>query len=1085
MAEREVELRDRARPRRHPRRDRRGTATGALRRCAVRRDPPRGSSATSARGHTSCRRRASSPTTRPCCWSTRAWCRSSRTSSASRPRRTPAPPACRSACAPSTSTRSARPPGTARSSRWPATSASATTSRRARSSSPGTLLTRGRRPGGYGLRRGQALGHGLPRRRRGVRPVARDRRPRRAGSSAAARPTTTGTWACPGRAARAARSTTTAARSTAREGGPAVDEDRYLEVWNLVFMQYQLSEVRSKVDFDIAGPLPKQNIDTGMGLERMATRAAGRRQPLRDRHQPGDPRPRGRPDRRAVRRGPRSRRPAARRRRPRPHRRDAHRRRRHAVQRGPRLRAAPDHAPRGPRHAPARRATSRMRELVDATHRRDGPAVPRAGHRRRRASTRSRRPRRRLPRDAAHRRDHLRHRRPARRAQAGGVLSGERGVRAARHLRLPDRPDPGDGGRAGPAGRRAGLPRPHGRSSATAPRPTAARQEAGHADVSAYRALLERAGAVGVHRLRRGAHARRCCAACSSTASVAEAAPEGDEVEVVLDRTPFYAEGGGQLADPGRLVLADGTVLEVSDVQQPLPDLVVHTARVLSRRGAGRQRAAGRGRRRAPPRRSAARTPRPTWSTRRSATRWGSQATQAGSLNAPGRFRFDFASPAGRARRRAARRRAADQRDRAGRPRGARVRHHARTRRGGSARWRCSARSTATRSASSRSATTPASSAAARTPRAPASSAWSSCSASPRIGSGVRRVEGLVGLDAYPYLAREHVLLAQLADVVQGADRRRCPTGSPASWRACARSEKELGAAARRARCCSAPASSPPARPTSFGVRVRRRRGARRHARRPGPRARARRPRPARPGPPGAVVVAAGGDRVVAGRRGQRGRPGTRADGRRPAARGRAGGRRQGRRQGRRRPGRRQRRRPASPRRSGCRARSSAGCADLLSAAPGVVARGRRRHRARRRRRQRPAPGARQPGRDGARARVCAGRRDRRRARGGAGRRRAADLAVRARRPPPRPTWPGTGPPSFAPLVAPVPVELVDERLTTVTATARAAGVGQERQGGAGRRRPGRGGGAAAGRARPALSARLAAPVTDLVRLAA
>ncbi|MGW4794740.1 alanine--tRNA ligase [Nonomuraea sp. NPDC004297] len=55
-----------------------------------------------------------------------------------------------------------------------------------------------------------------------------------------------------------------------KEGGPVADEDRYLEVWNLVFMQYQLSQVRSKVDFDIAGELPSKNIDTGMGLERMA-----------------------------------------------------------------------------------------------------------------------------------------------------------------------------------------------------------------------------------------------------------------------------------------------------------------------------------------------------------------------------------------------------------------------------------------------------------------------------------------------------------------------------------------------------------------------------------------------------------------------------------------------------------------------------------------------------------------------------------------------------------------------------------------------------------------------------------------------
>lgn len=47
-------------------------------------------------------------------------------------------------------------------------------------------------------------------------------------------------------------------------------EDRYLEIWNLVFMQDELSAVRSKEDFDIAGSLPKKNIDTGMGLERVA-----------------------------------------------------------------------------------------------------------------------------------------------------------------------------------------------------------------------------------------------------------------------------------------------------------------------------------------------------------------------------------------------------------------------------------------------------------------------------------------------------------------------------------------------------------------------------------------------------------------------------------------------------------------------------------------------------------------------------------------------------------------------------------------------------------------------------------------------
>jgi alanyl-tRNA synthetase len=55
-----------------------------------------------------------------------------------------------------------------------------------------------------------------------------------------------------------------------REGGPAADDNRFTEIWNLVFMQYAIDNVRSKVDFDIVGDLPKKNIDTGMGLERVA-----------------------------------------------------------------------------------------------------------------------------------------------------------------------------------------------------------------------------------------------------------------------------------------------------------------------------------------------------------------------------------------------------------------------------------------------------------------------------------------------------------------------------------------------------------------------------------------------------------------------------------------------------------------------------------------------------------------------------------------------------------------------------------------------------------------------------------------------
>ncbi|WP_030298110.1 alanine--tRNA ligase [Streptomyces sp. NRRL F-5681] len=60
-----------------------------------------------------------------------------------------------------------------------------------------------------------------------------------------------------------------------REGGPAVDEDRYMEFWNLVFMQYERGAGPGKSGYPILGELPRRNIDTGMGLERMATLLQG------------------------------------------------------------------------------------------------------------------------------------------------------------------------------------------------------------------------------------------------------------------------------------------------------------------------------------------------------------------------------------------------------------------------------------------------------------------------------------------------------------------------------------------------------------------------------------------------------------------------------------------------------------------------------------------------------------------------------------------------------------------------------------------------------------------------------------------
>ncbi|MFV2001143.1 MAG: alanine--tRNA ligase [Acidimicrobiia bacterium] len=54
------------------------------------------------------------------------------------------------------------------------------------------------------------------------------------------------------------------------DGGPVVDEERFMEFWNLVFMQYIQDE-----PYHVVGDLPAKSIDTGMGLERMASLMQG------------------------------------------------------------------------------------------------------------------------------------------------------------------------------------------------------------------------------------------------------------------------------------------------------------------------------------------------------------------------------------------------------------------------------------------------------------------------------------------------------------------------------------------------------------------------------------------------------------------------------------------------------------------------------------------------------------------------------------------------------------------------------------------------------------------------------------------
>ena len=232
---------------------------------------------------------------------------------------------------------------------------------------------------------------------------------------------------------------------------PGDDTERYLEFWNLVFMQYELQADGSLPE------LPTKNIDTGLGLERMASilqgvpsvyetdlfspliefgrGAVGQevRRRLRDHARAADDRrPRSRCDLPAGRR-------------------------RGALQRGARLRPAPHHAPRDPAGPRARNRPAVPRARVRARARHDEGRLPRArarvAHDRALGARRGGelQPHPRAGRAAARRAD---------RAGEGGqhLLGLGRGrLQAARHLRLPLRDDQGAAGRGGPVGRRPGL----------------------------------------------------------------------------------------------------------------------------------------------------------------------------------------------------------------------------------------------------------------------------------------------------------------------------------------------------------------------------------------------------------------------------------------------------------------------------------------------------------------------------------------------------------------------------------------------------------------------------------------------------
>ncbi|RRO18206.1 alanine--tRNA ligase [Saccharopolyspora rhizosphaerae] len=167
-------------------------------------------------------------------------------------------------------------------------------------------------------------------------------------------------------------------------------------------------------------------------------------------------------------------------------------------------------------------------------------------------------------------------------------------------------------------------------------------RKTGHGDLSTYRSLLDQHGTtefIGYTDLQ--SHSR--VLGLLVDGQPASRASAGTEVELVLDRTPFYAEGGGQIADTGKLV-GPGVAVEVLDVQRSVPGLFVHRAKVLEGElgvDTTLEAAVDANRRHAIERSHSA--THLVHAAVRSA--YGKRAAQAGSLNSPGRMRFDFTVP--------------------------------------------------------------------------------------------------------------------------------------------------------------------------------------------------------------------------------------------------------------------------------------------------------------------------------------------------------------------------------------------------------------------------------------------------------
>ncbi len=426
-----------------------------------------------------------------------------------------------------------------------------------------------------------------------------------------------------------------------REGGPVADEDRYLEVWNLVFMQFERGGGPGKEGYDILGELPAKNIDTGMGLERMAALLQGvdniyeidTTKIILDRASALSSTTYGRDTKSDVA-----------------------------------LRVIADHARTcafliGDGVLPGnegrgyvlrrilRRVVRNMRllgaldptmsELIDASISAMSPQYPELLTDKGRITSIA----------VAEEESFLStlERGTAMfdmavkelKTTSTPVLSGESAFALHDTFGFPIDLTLEMASEQGLSVDEDGF-RSLMQVQRTRAKADAASRKSGVVPVTMYREIMGRAGTTEFTGYTQTETEGTVTGILVDGTDVSNASV-GSAVEIVVDRTSFYAESGGQLADHGQIVLADGTVITVSDVQTPVPGLFVHRGVVSHGEvtvGAGAIARVDVERRLAISRAHTA-----THMVHKAFREaLGETATQMGSENSPGRLRFDFPS---------------------------------------------------------------------------------------------------------------------------------------------------------------------------------------------------------------------------------------------------------------------------------------------------------------------------------------------------------------------------------------------------------------------------------------------------------